>query len=186
VIDFVPSRRGHFRLESGYHASVWLDLGTLFADPQRIAPKVDALASSLRKHKFDAVCGAMVGGAFLGQLLAHALGVAFWFTDRRVTNGAASYVLPEAFIDRARDRRVAIVDDVMSAGSAMRGTYNEMEKHGARTAVAAAFLILGSAGIDFFTKKQIPVEWLAHEPFDMWQPLDCRLCAAGVPLEETM
>ena len=186
MIDFVPSRRGHFRLESGYHSSVWLDLETLFADPQRIAPMVDALAVKLRKYEFDAVCGAMLGGAFLAQLLAHALNVEFWFTDRRVANGAASYVLPQALTERARGRRVAIVDDVMSAGSAMRGTFSEMEKHGAATAIAAAFLILGSAGIDFFTKKQIPVESLAREPFDLWQPLDCGLCAAGVPLEETV
>lgn len=182
MIDFAPSRRGHFRLESGMHTDRWLELKTLFADTKRIAPMVDALAARLREYDFDVVCGAMLGGAFLAQLLAHALGVEFWFTERQVTNGAVSYPLPKAF--DGKRRRVAVVDDVMSAGSAMRGTYESLIAAGAHPVVIAAFLILGDKGVDFFTKERIPMESLAREPFNLWQPSQCRLCASGVPLEQ--
>jgi orotate phosphoribosyltransferase len=183
VIDFVPVRRGHFRLESGFHTDLWLELDALFADPRRIAPLTDRLAAALRHYQFDAVCGAMLGGAFLAQLLAHALDVEFWFTERHVLNGAVSYPLPRAFAERAAGRRVAIVDDVMSAGSAMRGTYQSVMQAGAHPVLAAALLILGSEGADFFAKSNIPVEALERQPFNLWQPSDCRLCAAGVELQ---
>lgn len=189
MIDLVPSRRGHFRLESGYHASLWLELDTLFVKPSRIEPLVDQLASLLRKHEADAICGPMRGGAFLAQWIAGALNAEFWFTERVApSNGdgmfQVTYPLPRALAMRARNRRVAIVDDIMSAGSALRGTYAEMEKYGATTVAAGALLILGSAGAGFFMEKQIPVEAVDRQPFDLWQPLDCRLCAEGVPLEE--
>ena len=71
----------------------------------------------------------------------------------------------------------------MSAGSALRGAYSELENHGAQTVAAGALLILGSAGADFFGERDIPVECVVREKFDLWPPSDCSLCAAGVPLE---
>ena len=65
---------------------------------------------------------------------------------------SAAYSLPRAFAGRAGRKRVAIVDDVMSAGSALRGTHDALVAQGAEVIVAAAFLILGSEGAAFFTK----------------------------------
>src|SRR4051794_30940536 len=55
----LPVRTGHYRLESGYHTDTWLDLGTLFVDPVKIAPAVTMLAGRLRRYGCDAVCGPM-------------------------------------------------------------------------------------------------------------------------------
>ena len=74
LLALVPSRRGHFRMESGYHSALWLDLAPMFADSTRIAPFADALATALQSHRVDAVCGPLVGGAFLAQLVAQSLG----------------------------------------------------------------------------------------------------------------
>jgi orotate phosphoribosyltransferase len=63
--SLVSGRQGHFVLESGYHTNLWLELDNLFARPSRIAPWVRSLADKLRPYELDAVCGAMVGGAFL-------------------------------------------------------------------------------------------------------------------------
>src|SRR5215218_5708567 len=121
-LSLVAGRRGHFRLESGHHGGLWLNLDALFAEPRRIAPFVTALASTIRPHAVSAVCGPLQGGAFLAQLVAHALDVEFWFTERVMPAASsglyrARYLLPSAFVPRVRDKRVAIVDDVMSAGS---------------------------------------------------------------------
>jgi len=71
--ELVAARRGHFRLESGHHSGLWLDLDGLFAEPKRIAPFVDNLTVALRSYSVSAVCGPLLGGAFLAQLVAHAL-----------------------------------------------------------------------------------------------------------------
>src|SRR6266851_793895 len=64
-------RHGHFRLESGHHANLWLDLEGLFVQPARLRPFVNGLARTLRPHKVAGVCGPLVGGAFLAQLQGH-------------------------------------------------------------------------------------------------------------------
>lgn len=188
--DLVAGRRGHFRLESGHHGRLWLDLDPLFAAPRRVAPFVAALATAIRPHAPAAVCGPLLGGAFLAQLVAHALDVEFWFTERVLppeSGGGlypARYRLPPALTPRVRDTRVALVDDVMSAGSALRGTFAELRAHGARPVVAGALLVLGSAGADFFAEHRVAVEAVSRDAYDLWPPAACPLCAAGVPLED--
>lgn len=187
-LELVSGRRGHFRLESGHHGGLWLDLDPLFADTRRIAPFVAALTDALRKHEVDAVCGPMLGGAFLAQLVAHALGVEFLFTERVAPSDGAGlyavrYPLPRALAGRVGGKRVAIVDDVMSAGSALRGTHAELQSHGATVAAAGALLVLGTAGAAYFAGQGIAVEAVARDEYPLWLPESCPLCASGVPLE---
>lgn len=188
-LDLVAGRRGHFRLESGHHSGLWLDLDALFAEPKRIEPFVAALANALRPYDVSAVCGPLLGGAFLAQLVAHSLGIEFCFTERVMPAWSgglfrARYVLPTAFTQRIRGQRVAMVDDVMSAGSALRGTYAELRTREALPVVAGAFLVLGSTGAGFFAEQGIAVEAVARDDYDLWLPDDCPLCVAGLPLED--
>jgi orotate phosphoribosyltransferase len=188
-IALVAGRTGHFRLESGYHARRWLDLDALFAEPPRIMPFVDALARQLRAHDAAVVCGPLLGGAFLAQLVAHALGVEFCFTEREAPPPGdalfgARYRLPPAFRRRVPGRRVAMVDDVMSAGSALRGTYETLRRFGAEPVAAGALLVLGRAGADHFAGLGVPVEAVARDEFELWRPDACPLCAAGEALED--
>jgi len=188
-LKLVSGRRGHFRLESGHHSGLWLDLDPLFAEPFRIAPLVSELANSLLPHSISVICGPLLGGAFLAQLVAHSLGMEFCFTKRVLPADAhglyqARYVLPPSFIPRLRGKRIAIVDDVMSAGSALRGTYEELLFHGALPVVVGALLVLGSKGADFFKERDVAIAAVARDNYDLWLPSDCGLCAAGVPLED--
>lgn len=188
-LALVSGRRGHFRLESGHHGGLWLDLDPLFADPRRIEPLVAALAEALRPYGADAVCGPLLGGAFLAQLVAHALGAEFCFTERVMPPDAgglfaARYRLPPAFAGRVRGKRIVMVDDVMSAGSALRGTFAELQAHGAVPVAAGALMVLGTAGADYFAARAIPVEAVARESYELWLPQDCPMCADGIPLED--
>ena len=188
-LRLVSGRRGHFRLESGHHGGLWLDLDPLFVEPQRVEPFVTALAATLRPYEVHAVCGPLLGGAFLAQLVARALGVEFYFTERIVPAEPgglyrAKYRLPPALAQRVVGKRVAMVDDVMSAGSALRGTYAGLESHGAVPVVAGALLVLGAAGEDFFQARGIAVEAVARDDYQLWLPAACPLCAAGIDLED--
>jgi orotate phosphoribosyltransferase len=187
-LAMVAGRQGHFQLESGHHGELWLDLDALFAQPKHVAPLVELLSDALRPYEAAGVCGPLVGGAFLAQVTAAALGVEFSFTERvmpAVWDGLypARYRLPPAFASRVRGRRIAIVDDVMSAGSAARGTYSELKLHEAVPTVVGALLVLGSTGEDFFLQHGVAVEAVARRPYRLWLPAGCPLCASGVPLE---
>lgn len=186
--ELAAGRGGHFQLESGHHSELWLDLDALFAESKRIEPFVAQLAESLRPYNLAVVCGPLLGGAFLAQLVAQALAVEFCFTERVMpshTGGLyqASYRLPPAFAARVRGKRLAIVDDVMSAGSALRGTYSELLTHGATPVVAGALLVLGDTGAAFFAERQVAVEAVTRQGYSLWLPSECPLCVAGAPLE---
>jgi orotate phosphoribosyltransferase len=189
LLRLVAGRQGHFVLESGYHSRLWLDLDGLFTDTRAIEPYVAVLADGLSRYDVSGVCGPLLGGAFLAQLLAQRLGIEFSFAEReQAAEGSglyrARYRVPSALAGRLAGRRVAIVDDVMSAGSALRGTYADLQAHGATCVVAGALLVLGSAGADYFAGVGIPVEAASRQVFELWDPARCPLCAAGVALED--
>ena len=185
----MTSRRGHFRLESGYHAALWVDLDGLFADPARVRPLAEGLADTIRPHEVAVVCGPLVGGAFLAQVLAAILQVEFSFTERIAPADGdglyrVRYVLPRALRARVRGRRVAIVDDAIGPGSAVRGTHLELQSHGAVTAVVGTLLLLGTRAAEYFRPLGVPVASVEAMPFDLWLPHECPLCAAGQPLDD--
>ncbi len=187
-LRLVSGRRGHFRLESGHHSDLWLDLDPLFADPQAVDPFVAALSDALLPHGVSLVCGPLLGGAFLAQLVARALGAEFCFTERVAAGPGeglfrTTYRLPRTFAARVAGKRVAMVDDVMSAGSALRGTYAALQADGAIPVATGALLVLGTTGADYFAQRGLAVEAVVRDRHALWTPTDCPLCAAGVTLE---
>ena len=187
-LDLAQARRGHFQMESGLHCGMWFDLEAMFADQAALDPFVTQLAQSLRRHNIEAVCGPLTGGAFLAQLLARLLGSEFYFTTPAPPEGtgafSARYQLPPGIGHRLLGKRVAIVDDVMSAGSSLRATLIAIESHGAIPVVVGALHVLGSTGADFFKERGLRIETTGRTPFDSWRPPECPLCAAGVPLDD--
>ena len=176
-------------VESGYHTDVWLTLDTLFVDRIRIAPLIRALADRIRPHAISAVCGPETGGAVLAQHLATALGVDFLYTRPRSAPKVpglfkAEYELPADLKSRAGGQRVAVVDDVISAGSSVRATVAALTTAGAATVVVAALLILGDAAITHFGDEGVAVETLERREFVLWTPAECPLCRASAPLED--
>lgn len=189
LLAAVPSRDGHFRLESGYHTNTWLTLDGLFTDAAAIMPAVAALADRLRPYEPTAICGPFVGGAFLAQLLAVQLQARFFYTQPVAVDASeglfsARYDLTPDLRRRIAGERVAVVDEVISAGSSVRATVTAVEAAGASVVAVAALVVLGDAALAHFARARIPVETLDARPFPMWTPDRCPFCAAGVDLED--
>jgi orotate phosphoribosyltransferase len=187
-LDLARARKGHFQMESGLHCGLWFDLDIAFSAPAALDPFVSQLAQSLRRHDVEAVCGPLTGGAFVAQLLARQLGAEFYFTApaTAATEGTfrTRYQLPPGVGHSLLGKRVALVDDVMSAGSSLRATLIELEAQGAIPIVVGALYVLGSAGATFFTERGLRIETTGRGPFDAWRPTECPLCAANVPFED--
>lgn len=187
VLGRLEARRGHFRYESGHHAELWLDLERLFLDPERIRPLAVELARRLGPHAPDAVCGPLVEGAFVALMVASELGVPFTYAAR--VPGArdglfpVDYRVPEVQHDVLTGRRVAIVNDVVSAGSAVRGTLASLRGAGAEAIALGTLLVVGDAAPAFAADNGLVLLTLATIPGALWPPSACPLCAAGVPLE---
>jgi orotate phosphoribosyltransferase len=189
VLDSLAARNGHFLLESGHHGSLWLDLETLCLKPERIDALANSLSAALSEANIETVCAPLVEGAFVGLMVALRLEVPFAYSERfvRSTGGdlfPAGYRVPGSLRDHLRGKRIAIVDDVINAGSAVRGTFEDVKLCGAEVVAIGALLVLGTAASQFAVEKNVPLMALGHATNDIWIPADCPLCAAGLPLED--
>jgi len=184
----VRARRGHFTFESGHHGDFWLDLETLCARPAAIRPFAADLAARLRPYRIDAVCGPLNEGALVALMVAADLECEFTYAERFANpdRGALfpiDYRLPAAQHPLVRGRRVAIVNDVISAGSAVRGALAHLDALGAQIVAVGSLAILGTLFVTYARERALPLETLAHRPHDLWTPAECPLCQAGVPAE---
>lgn len=189
LLDLLPVRRGHFQYESGHHSDLWLELDKLFARPAELRPFVNKLARQLAAHGIAAVCGPMIGGALVAQMIAAELGIEFYFTERIASPvaenaAAAAYRFSEPQQALIRGKSVAIVDDAINAGSAVGGTLAAVRAAGAKPVVVGALVILGTAPEDFLAAQKMPLERIATLSSQLWPPADCPLCAAGVALDD--
>jgi orotate phosphoribosyltransferase len=189
LIDALDARRGHFALESGHHGELWLDLDALFARPSRLAPFVGELAEQLSACGADVVCGPLVGGAFVAQAVAERLGLEASWTERVAAPSgaglyAARYRVPDALRGRLSGRSVAVVDDVVNAGSATRATIADLRACDAKPVALGALLVLGEGAARLAGAEGLALASVAALPNTIWAPADCPLCAVGVALEE--
>lgn len=182
-------RSGHFRFESGHHGDRWLDPDLLLTRPRAARAYATQLAGRLSRHAFDAVCGPLTGGAFLAVMVAEQLDLAFAFTERFAPPSSEAlypvrYRVPEALRATLSGKRVAIVNDVTNAGSAVRGTLKSLLECGAHPVALGTLLVLGAWTAEFTAAHQLALESLASRPSHLWMPAQCPLCASGVPLED--
>lgn len=182
-------RRGHFQMESGYHANAWYELGRLFDQPGQLSPFVQELARRLAAYHVEVVCGPMVGGARLAREIAAELKIQSCITERHEDPAATGlfpvrYLVPLEQRESLRGKKVAIVDDAISAGSAVRGSYADLMACGAQPVVIGALFIFGGAATEFASTRQLGCEGIAPLEFNLWKPDECPLCRAGLALEK--
>jgi len=91
--------------------------------------------------------------------------------------------VPEPLQPGVKGKRVAIVNDFINAGSAVRGTSSDLKALGASVVVIGALLALGESIAEFAAEQRLALEFLGRMPNNLWTPYECPLCAAGTPLE---
>lgn len=178
MLELLRARRGHFRLESGHHGDLWLDLDALLQRPARLAPLIVELGDRLSAHRIDAVCGPLTGGAFLAFAIAARLDLPFVAAERFTEQGGARYRVPAALRPQLAGRAFAVVDDAINAGSAVAATCAELCAGGAEVRVLGALAMLGSHA----RRLGLPIEAIAQLDNTLWSPAECPLCGSGVPL----
>jgi len=188
VLKLFNARRGHFRFESGYHGDLWLDIPPAYIDPNRLRRFAAQLARLLAAHDVEAVCGPLVEGALLAQMVAEEIRAEFCFAEQFTRPEAGSlfpviYRIPKTLRGALRGKRTVVLDDVINAGSAVRGAIDDLETCGALIVGIGALLTLGSPASALAARKGVPLDALAHIPSNsLWEPSSCPLCACGTPM----
>ena len=190
VLNLVRARKGHFLLESGHHGNLWLDLELLCLRPALLRPLITGLANRLSRLEIELVCAPLIEGAFVGLMVASELNVqVLTYSERfarRTEDGLfpGGYRIPDVLRSSVHQKRVAIVNDVINAGSAVRGTFDDLQNCGARIAGIGALLVLGTAAQEFAISENVALESMATVPNNLWTASACPLCSSGMPLED--
>src|SRR5260370_10557080 len=179
-------RSGHFGSECGHHGDRWLEADRLLQRPTALRPLAIALSQRLRRHGFEVVCGPLTGGAFLAQMVAEECAVVFAFAERFAPPPSDAlyqvrYRIPDALRDGLRGATVAIVNDVTNAGSAVRGTYEDLVACGARPVALGTLVAFGAWSSTFAATNHVALQSLDTLPFTPWTTAECPLSPFAAP-----
>lgn len=184
VRQLADPRRGHFDLGTGFHGDLWLDLDAMFLRPGLLRPLAQQVAGQLGQYRPAAVCGPLTGGAFLALMVAEALGTAFVpaFPDPA---DPGRFRVPAAGRGQVSGRPVAVVDDAVNAGTAVRASCRAIRDAGGLVTAVAALLALGPAATVVTGTLGLPFHALVSLPSQVWPAGNCPLCHSRIPLELT-
>jgi orotate phosphoribosyltransferase len=142
----------------------------------------------LDAYRIEAICGPLAEGALLGQMAAEELDVEFCFAEQfpRPSNDGlfpVGYRVPASLRARIKGKRVAVVDDVINVGSAVRGAIEDLKTCGVQLVAIGALLRLGDRAADLARAEAAPLVTLTRiESGTLWSPAECPLCRARTPL----
>jgi orotate phosphoribosyltransferase len=183
LLSLVRAQTGHVVHESGYHSDEWWDLERLCHRPAALLPFVSELAARVRQYEPDVICGALVEGAFVALLTACELHCDFAYALRSGGDPkqlfSVSYRLPEVLRAGVEGKRVVIANDVISAGSAVRGAMADVEQWGGSVVAVASLVLLGDTFARYCEARRLPLVSLFRQELHMWMPDACPLCAGG-------
>ena len=166
---------GHFLLSSGRHGDQYIEKFALLMRPRETEQVCRDIAARFADAGIETVAGPTTGGILLAFEIARQLGVRAVYAEHAASGNAREFRRGATF---RPGERVLVVDDIMTTGGAVRETLAALAPYGVET-VAAAVLVDRSGGridlgLPLFATLQVDIA-----TFD---PADCPLCRAGVPL----
>ena len=119
--------------------------------------------------------------------VAEALGIDFTYAARTAAPSVSdlysvSYEIPAPLRKIVAGRRIAVVNDVINAGSAVRGTLADLAEQGATPVAIGTLLALGEPPEKLALNAGVPLAALDSDSNEIWAPGRCPLCANGAPL----
>jgi orotate phosphoribosyltransferase len=169
-------REGHFRYTSGLHGKIYVQCALLLKEPALAAKVCAGLAEHFRKDQPEAVVGPAVGAVNLSYEVARQLGITSLFTER---GDDGKMILRRAF-EVKPGQRVLVVEDVITTGGTTQETADLMTALGAQV-VGAGSIVDRSGGK---AKLTVPYFSLLQLEAELYEPEQCPLCAANIPVEK--
>ena len=168
-------REGHFLLSSGRHSGSYIEKFELLAHPRQTEVVCRQFAARFADAGLALVAGPTTGGILLAFEVARQLGVRAAYAERVEGGNARAFrrgAVP------GPGERVLLIDDILTTGGSVRETLAALAAHRAEV-VAVAVLVDRSGGqIDF----GVPLVPLLAMDIATYDPADCPLCRAGLPL----
>lgn len=183
--------RSHFVYASGMHGPAYVNKDLLFVHPRRVEWLCRLLAQPFLGWKHGAPPNAVVGPAIGGVILAqHTAG--FLTTQSSACealyaekDNRGGYVMKRGYAQRLRDRRVLVVEDVLTTGASARSTVEAVRACGGDVIGVAALVNRGGVTAEAVGGVQT-LHALIDLQLDAYGEDACPLCKANVPIDGTV
>lgn len=167
---------GHFKLTSGMHSDTYFEKFQVLQHPKYVEQLCIELARRFKDDNIQLVLGPTTGGVLLAYEIGKQLGTRGIFAEK----GNSGRVLKRGFKINPGER-VLVVDDVLTTGGSVWDTIEVVEQNGGILAGVGLLVDRTGGTVDFGVKT----ESLLSMAVAKYNPEECPLCKAGVPLTET-
>ncbi len=165
--------KGHFQLTSGLHSPVYWEKFRILQYPNYTEALCRQIADYFRPQQVQVVAGPTTGGIILAFEVARQLGVRGVFAEKEGERRAF-----RRGFTISPGERVLIVDDVLTTGKSIREVIDAVNDCGG-TIIGIGVLIDRSEKAQDFG---LPLFSCHRAITQTYEPENCPLCAAGIPL----
>lgn len=177
-------RKGHFVLTSGRHGDTYINKDAIYPYTQETSSLCQAMAEHFKDANIEVVIGPAVGAAILSQWTGHHLteqsgrDVFSVYADK---DGAGGFVLRRGYDKLVKNKRVLIVEDLMTTGGSVLKVVDVVRALGADVAGVAVICNRGGVTADRIGN---PTRFicLVNVQLDSWEAKDCPACEHHVPI----
>lgn len=171
--EYQVLREGHFLLTSGLHSDRYFEKFRIIEQPAICEKFAKSIADHYRFVPVTIVCGPTTGGAIIAYEVARQLNCRCIIAEKIDTGRK----IGRGFIVNKEDS-VLIVDDVLTTGTSINETINAVIALGARIIGVGVFIDRSSN-----LSLSYPLFSVYREPIKNYEPDNCPLCKAGIPIE---
>lgn len=179
---------GHFVLTSGRHSEKYINKDAIYPNTQKVAHLAWEIAIHFipKRPAIQTVVGPAMGGIILSTWTAHGFEQAGQeWNDITVASVYAEkdgdkFVFRRGYDKFIRDRRVLVVEDIITTGGSVRKVIEAVRKTGGEVVAVAALCNRGNLTAEALGVPELYS--LLDLDFQSWEEADCPLCREGVPV----
>ena len=164
---------GHFLLTSGRHSNQYFEKIKIIQNPQKVEVVCSLLAERFKDCDVDIVIGPAYGAIVLGYEVAKQLNKPFAFSQRK--EGGMSF---RSGFDVKPGMKALIIEDVTTTGGSIFEVQALLKEYKVECVGVGLLVDRSNGTIDF----KVPVEALLTVDAQSWEPEECPLCKADVPV----
>lgn len=162
---------GHFCLTSGLHSNIYFQCAKLYQYPEITEKIGKALAEKLKDVEFDTIVAPAIGAVIIGYETAKQAGKRNLFVERKdgVMQLRRGYKLEKG-------EKIVIIEDVITTARTIKETIEATKDFGVEIAAVECIVdrTCGKTGLNI--KSLLQIDPVTYEPDN------CPLCKAGIPL----
>jgi len=167
--------KGHFLLSSGLHSETYFEKFRLLEKPALVSEIVEHKIREIKKLEPTLCIGPLTGGALVAFAVARILKIKAFYMEKEND----LLVLKRDFKISKKDK-ILLCDDVLTTGGSFSKMLRFLENY--KDQIAGFFVMIDRSSK---TPEELnPLISIYKTEATTYQPSECPLCKAGIPLEK--